>query len=70
MSKTQASLLLVEDDQALANLISEELEAEGFQLAVAETLAEAHAWLEQQQPALIITDLRLPDGHGMALVKA
>ncbi|QEW05983.1 sigma-54-dependent transcriptional regulator [Nitrincola iocasae] len=70
MSKTQASLLLVEDDQALANLISEELEAEGFQLAVAETLADAHAWLEQQQPALIITDLRLPDGHGMALVKA
>lgn len=68
MSKTIAPLLLVEDDQALANLISEELEAEGFQLVVAETLADAHAWLDRQQPALIITDLRLPDGHGMALV--
>lgn len=62
-------LLVVEDDQALAKLISEELEAEGWNLTVHHELNQAMQWLESNQPAMIVTDLRLPDGNGMALVE-
>lgn len=61
--------LLLEDDAALATLITDELEAEGWELRKAETLADALAGFDAQIPELIITDLRLPDGNGMVLVK-
>lgn len=61
--------LLLEDDQALAMLITDELEAEGWELRKAERLADAQAGLAAEIPELIITDLRLPDGNGMDLVK-
>lgn len=65
----KASILLVEDDQSLSALILDELEAEGFQLMATATLEEAQQQLSLSQPDLVITDLRLPDGHGMSLVK-
>lgn len=68
-ASTRQSLLLVEDDQALAALILEELEAAGFDVRTADTLAQAKVELDSLQPALVITDLRLPDGHGMQLVE-
>jgi DNA-binding NtrC family response regulator len=64
------SILLVEDDQALARLITDELETEGWQLAVHHELSSAQRWLQKNKPALIVTDLRLPDGNGMELVRS
>lgn len=61
-------ILLVEDDPALARLILDELEADGWQISHARTLAEARSAMLSVIPALIITDLRLPDGNGMSLV--
>ncbi|HAO23567.1 MAG TPA: sigma-54-dependent Fis family transcriptional regulator [Methylophaga sp.] len=62
-------ILLIEDDQALARLISDELEAEGWSLAVHHQVQSAIDWLNINQPALIVTDLRLPDGDGMNVVE-
>lgn len=62
-------LLVVEDDQALADLIREELEAEGWTLTLAHTCKQALDWLDSHRPALVVTDLRLPDGDGMAIVE-
>ncbi|NLQ18520.1 sigma-54-dependent Fis family transcriptional regulator [Marinomonas sp. M1K-6] len=62
-------ILLVEDDQALAQLIQDELETQGWSLVVHHELASAEHWLQTHQPALIVTDLRLPDGNGMTLVE-
>lgn len=67
--KKLAPILLVEDDQSLSALIVDELEAEGFTLQATDSLAQARQQLEQLQPSLVITDLRLPDGHGMQLVE-
>lgn len=69
MPKQQLPLLLVEDDQALAQLIVDELETQGWNVVVQNDLAGARCWLETTCPAIIITDLRLPDGNGMELVK-
>lgn len=66
---TNTPILLVEDDQALARLITDELETEGWQLSVHHELSSALNWLEKNHPTLIVTDLRLPDGNGMDLVR-
>lgn len=64
-------VLLLEDDAALGRLIADELEAQNWQLSVHHTLESAQNGLKDAdaQPALIVTDLRLPDGNGMSLVK-
>lgn len=62
-------ILLIEDDQALARLITDELEAEGWSLVVHHQIQSAMDWLTINQPALIVTDLRLPDGDGMKVVE-
>ncbi|WP_151669787.1 sigma-54-dependent transcriptional regulator [Nitrincola schmidtii] len=67
--KKSAPILLVEDDQSLSALIVDELEAEGFTLHATDNLMQARQQLEQLQPSMVITDLRLPDGHGMQLVE-
>ena len=68
MRTERKSVLVVEDDRALAELIRDELEAEGHAVRTAATLAEARAELARALPALVVSDLRLPDGNGMALV--
>ncbi|WLD57332.1 sigma-54 dependent transcriptional regulator [Salinispirillum sp. LH 10-3-1] len=70
MNKPALPILLVEDDEALARLISDELDTEGWLLTVCHTLQAANEWLASHRPSLVITDLRLPDGNGMELVNA
>lgn len=67
--KYDKELLVVEDDQALADLISEELESEGWTVTVCHDLQSAQHHLQQLSPAIVVTDLRLPDGDGMQLVE-
>ncbi len=62
-------VLLLEDDEALSRLICDELEAQNWQIVVQHDLASAKKWLTKHHPALIVTDLRLPDGNGMSLVE-
>lgn len=61
-------VLLVEDDAALAELIVEELEALSLAVTAVSTLGAARAHLRDAPPALLITDLRLPDGLGTELL--
>jgi two-component system, NtrC family, response regulator AtoC len=65
----KACTLVVEDDPALARLVVDELEASGRRVEACTTLAEARKRLEGRMPDLVVTDLRLPDGHGMELVR-
>lgn len=67
-SKPSDPVLLIEDDTALAKLITDELEAEGWPLHSVNCLQQAREWLATHRPGLIVTDLRLPDGYGMDLV--
>ncbi|MCX4189677.1 sigma-54 dependent transcriptional regulator [Methylophaga sp. OBS3] len=62
-------VLILEDDEALSRLIADELEAQNWDLSIHHELASALDWLGSHQPTLIVTDMRLPDGNGMSLVK-
>jgi len=59
--------LLVEDDEALRQRFASILSAwrSGRLLAACGTLGDAMAVLDREPVDLLITDLRLPDGHGI-----
>jgi two-component system, OmpR family, phosphate regulon response regulator PhoB len=63
----RATILLVEDDAAVAFMLTDVLESTGYSVAVAGTGATARAQVEQHVPDLIILDLVLPDEDGLVL---
>src|SRR3990167_8503251 len=64
MSKGK-TILLVEDDPAIAMIIRETLVGECGLFVSVGSLAERNAWLADHRPDLIITDVVLPDGDGI-----
>ena len=63
-SETSGLLILIEDDEAVANAWELLLEAEGFRVATAASATEARALLDHidGEPDLIISDFHLIDG--------
>ncbi len=66
---TQPWILLVEDEDAIADTLAYALRVEGFDTRHVRLLAEARACLSRQNPALIVLDLGLPDGSGFDLCR-
>ena len=60
-------ILLVEDESTTRQLLAHVLYAEGYQVDVAETVAEAKAFLDTTPYSLVIVDWRLPDGDGLLI---
>ena len=63
------TILLVEDDAPTSWRLQDALAKAGFQVTAAATLAEARACLAQSAPKVLLTDLQLPDGHGVDLIR-
>jgi DNA-binding response OmpR family regulator len=62
------SLLIVEDDESTAEFLAENLEADGFGVAVASGAGEGIRQIEVRHPSLVLLDLTLDDGNGLALL--
>ena len=60
--------LIVEDDADAARMMAQLVANEGFSAATAQSLREARRQMAMQQPDVVLLDLRLPDGSGMALL--
>ncbi len=60
--------LIVEDDADSAHMMAALVGAEGFSAVTARSLHDARRQLALQQPDVVLLDLRLPDGNGMALL--
>ncbi|MCP5305098.1 MAG: sigma-54-dependent Fis family transcriptional regulator [Chromatiaceae bacterium] len=58
-------ILVVEDDATLNQLIVRQLARAGYGATGVTRWAEAHDHLARHEPALIITDVRLPDGDSL-----
>ncbi|MCO5108898.1 MAG: sigma-54 dependent transcriptional regulator [Burkholderiaceae bacterium] len=63
-------VLVVDDEADLRELLELTLVGMGLDVDCAGSLAEADGLLERQSYALCLTDMRLPDGDGLALVAA
>ena len=62
-------ILVIDDEADLRELLEITLLKMGLDVDSAETLAQARAHLAQHDYALILTDMRLPDGLGIELVR-
>ena len=69
MSKSLATILLVEDDPTLGYLLREYLTMNGFEISLAKTASEALQLLDSHIFELAILDVMLPDKDGFELVK-
>ncbi|QEH67829.1 response regulator transcription factor [Cellulosilyticum sp. ST5] len=62
------SILVVEDDKAIRNLITTTLETQGYGFHVADTGQKAILEAVSYQPDIIILDLGLPDMDGVEII--
>lgn len=68
MIQNKYKVLIVEDEGNILNLVSTMLDASGYQTILADSLSNAKTLFTTYLPDLVILDLGLPDGDGMALV--
>jgi DNA-binding NtrC family response regulator len=64
-----AHALIVDDDTDVVDWLQEVARMEGFTVARAHSLRDARIELDRQRPDVLLTDLRLPDGEGIELVR-
>jgi len=64
------TILIVEDKQSMADMLARTLESEGYAVCLALTLKDGIDALSSEDISAVITDLKLPDGDGMEMVKA
>ncbi|HEU4851154.1 MAG TPA: sigma-54 dependent transcriptional regulator [Telluria sp.] len=62
-------ILVVDDEADLRELLEITLVRMGLDVDSAETLREARAFLKENSYSLVLTDMRLPDGLGLELVR-
>ena len=65
-----ASLLLVDDDEAFVRRLARAMDKRGFRTDVATSTREAREKLAGAAPAYAVVDLRLGDGSGLDVVEA
>src|ERR1700680_4730065 len=63
------TLLLVEDDRPLRERLARAMEARGFAVTIAESVAEGKARAKEAPPAYAGVDLKLDDGNGLDVVE-
>jgi DNA-binding response OmpR family regulator len=64
-----ARIVLIEDDPAVAQLVTLYLRNAGFSVTHAATAADGRRLIDEVHPALVILDLGLPDADGSVLFK-
>ncbi|HKK23445.1 MAG TPA: sigma-54 dependent transcriptional regulator [Pseudohaliea sp.] len=66
---TEQHVLIVDDEPDIRELLEITLSRMGLRTSSAATLAEARQLLAGDPPQLCLTDMRLPDGNGIELVR-
>lgn len=69
MSNNKYKILLVEDDSNIQTVLTTILEAEDYQVIVADTCIAAEGLFSCYQPDVVILDLGLPDRDGMSFIR-
>ena len=62
-------VIIADDDRGITRTLSLHLSEQTHRVRTAATLAEARRLVAEQEPDVLILDLRLPDGSGLALLE-
>jgi DNA-binding NtrC family response regulator len=65
-----ARILIVEDKDSLRTMLRHALERQEYEVIEANDQPAAIRLLQEAQPSLVLSDLRLPDGDGLAVLRA
>jgi two-component system, response regulator RegA len=64
------TLLLVDDDKPFLSRLGRAMETRGFDVRMADTVADGIAAVRAKPPGYAIVDLRLSDGNGLDVIEA
>jgi two-component system response regulator RegA len=64
------TLLLVDDDKPFLTRLARAMESRGFNVRMAETVAEGVEQVRKEPPGYAVVDLRLSDGSGLDVIGA
>jgi two-component system, response regulator RegA len=70
MTQTLKTLLLVDDDKPFLTRLGKAMESRGFEVRMADTVAQGIAEVKSQPPMYAVVDLRLADGNGLDVIEA
>ncbi|MBX2840217.1 MAG: response regulator [Flammeovirgaceae bacterium] len=62
-------VLIVEDELDLSQLLKNVLKKFGYETTLAHTIKEGMIELDENPPALLISDVSLPDGSGFSILE-
>jgi len=62
-------ILVVDDEPGITGMLSIVFEQEGYSVRTAGSCAEALRLVEETSPDLVLTDLRMPDGSGLDVLR-
>ena len=66
-TESRPTILIVDDDEALTEVLSIRLQRQGFETTTANSGEDGLAKARSQRPALVVLDLRLPDMDGFSI---
>lgn len=64
-----ATILIIEDDQNLAELLADRLELEGYNVYIAFTGKDGLKYIYDDDPFCVTLDIHLPDISGVEVIK-
>jgi two-component system, response regulator RegA len=70
MTAQTKSILLVDDDKPFLTRLGRAMETRGFDVRIADTVAEGVAEVRKSPPGYAVVDLRLADGNGLDVIQA
>lgn len=65
---TDRSLLILDDDRPFSTRLARAMEARGYNVHMAESVAEGVAAVDREPPAFAVVDMRLGDGNGLDVI--
>lgn len=68
MAVDKTTILVVEDEPAIVELVTFTLKGAGWEVAIAKNVAQAWEYLQQRTPHMLLLDWMLPDQSGLQLL--
>lgn len=63
------NVLIIDDEQRFRELLARVIGLEGFQVFQAKNVREGYSILEKKPIAVVVTDVKLPDGNGLQVLE-